>query len=319
MKLFRLLALCSIIALFAFVVPASMAQDQTFGLSDSDFALFTDANATSSAFDTLSYSFTLDLTASGLAESDVNVTLIGSGVLGEQDGDTLFSLDVSGDIGDGTQTMTVDFEARIVDGMIYVNLGDDSGWQGGSLEEIVGQVGSMMGGMTGIDPSTMLEGDSSAMTDMMAQPGVMEAVMGISAMDPADFIAISSANADGLTQFTIDLNIADLLSAPEMGAILGMAMAGQTGDDSATMSDAQMQQMGAMMGMLFSDLVLKFDQYVNSSSLVERSVMTLDFPVPAMLTGGTEANLNMVFDIGLSNYNEPITVEAPAEFAPMSM
>jgi hypothetical protein len=315
MKSFRWLALFGCIALLALIVPAGLAQDETFGLSDADYALFSEANNASASFDTLSYDFTLDMTVAGMGPSDLTIALIGSGVLGEQDGDMLFSLDVSGDIGDGANTQTVDFEVRLVGGMIYVNLGDGNGWSGGTVEEILGQVG----GMAGVDPSALLSGDASVMGDMMAMPGMMDSMSGLSNLNAADYIGISRADADGLAEFTIAINIADLLTAPELAPLLGGAIAGQMGADASTMTEADMQQMSMMMGMLFSDLSLTYAQSINTStSLVERGVLTLDFPLSAMLTGGAEGNINLVLDINLSGYNAPIAVEAPAEFTPMN-
>jgi hypothetical protein len=310
--------MCCILALVA-VVPA-FAQDETFGLSEADFALFTEANAASAEFDTLSYDFELNVTATGMGADDVNIALTGSGVLGEQDGAPLFSLDVSGDIGSGSDTMTVDFEARMVDNMIYFNLGDGSGWQGGELSALMNSMGSMFGGMVPgmpMDPSQMTDPDAmtDAMGEMMAMPGMMEAMMAMSTLDAGEYVNITRTDGDGSATFTVDINVADLLTSEEMGAVFGAVMAGQMGGSSAEMDEAQMAQMGAMMGMMFSDLTVNFAQTVNTSTnLVERAEFNLDFPVPAMMSNGADANLNLMFAVDLSGYNEPISVEAPAEF-----
>lgn len=313
MKHIRLIAVVLVVTLLAALVPAGMAQDSTFGLSGEDFALWSDANAQSGASDNLAYSFSLDLNVDADPDS-IAVSMTGSGVI-SQDG--LFSLNVAGDIpaGQDGALQPFTFELRVVDNMLYVNLGD--GWQGGTVDEVMSGVGQMAGSMTGVDLESLAEGD---MSDMMAMPGMMEGLSALSELDINDYITIDRLdNADGQAHFSTEILLADLLSSDALSGLLGAAVAGQMGGSSTEMTDQQIQQMGAMVGMMFADLSLTFDQYISTeTNLVERGVLTFDLPLPGMMTGGTNVNINLVFDIGLE-YPESVEVTAPESFEPFQM
>ncbi|MBK8023584.1 MAG: hypothetical protein IPK19_19655 [Chloroflexi bacterium] len=302
---FALLMLAAILVL----APAAFAQDTTYGLSDSDFALWSNANATSAAFSSLTLDFTTDVSVVGLDEGgDITVNLVGSSAI---DTAGAFSLVVTGDINSGGQAMPVNFEARLVGDMVYFNLGDGNGWMGGQAEDMMSGLGSSFAAGAGlpVDPAALAEGDLSG---LMGNEDVMNAMMGLSAIDPSSFIAMTRSDADSLAQFNINFSISDLLQDK---AILGM-LGGQLGGG-AEMTDEELQQTGAMLGMMFGQAVLSFDQYVDTSSnLVERSVLTINLPLE-MLGGGAGAGVNVVFDIDLTSYNQPVTVEAPAEFTEM--
>ncbi|MBL8131309.1 MAG: hypothetical protein JNL42_05590 [Anaerolineae bacterium] len=301
---FAFFALVAVLVL----APAAFAQDTTFGLSDSDFALWTGANAASASFSTLTLDFTADLSVAGIEGANVAANLVGSAAI---DTAGAFSLLVTGDINDGTQTQAVNFEARLVGDMIYVNLGDGNGWQGGKAEEAMSGFSSAFAAGSGlpVDPAALASGDLSG---LMGNEDVMGAMAGLASLDPSSFIAIARSDADGLAQFNINLSISDLLQQPAVGGLLGSQMSG-----GAEMTEAEMQQMGAMLGMMFGEAVLSFDQYVDTSTnLVERGVFTINLPLSA-LGMGEGAGVNLVFDIDLTSYNQPVTVEAPAEFTPL--
>jgi len=77
------------------------------------------------------------------------------------------------------------------------------------------------------------------------------------------------------------------------------------------MTDAQMQQMQAMIGGMFSTATVTLDQYVDTASkTVQRTVLAIGLPLDAMVGPGAAVNVN--FDVNLSKYNEAVSVEAPA-------
>lgn len=310
-RLFRVGTALMLLAAILVLAPAALAQDTpTFGLSDSDYTQWTTANATSVAFNTLSLDFTASLTASGLSDSDISANLTGSAAI---DTAGLFSLTVTGDINDGTTSTPVNLEARVVDDMIYVDLGDGTGWHGGKAEDVMSGLSSAFASGAGlpVDPSSLASGDLSG---LMNNPEAMSALSALSSLDPESFITITRSDADGLAQFDIAVSIADLLKNP---AIVGlMSSAGGSGTQ---MTDAQVQQMSAMMGMMFADAVFTFDQYVDTgSNLVKRAVLNFSLPLTAMGMGAN-SGVNLVFDVNLNNYNDPVTVEAPSDFTPFDM
>jgi hypothetical protein len=309
MKHFRLITVFLVLALLAALVPAGMAQDDTLGLSGEDFTFWTDAIAQSAESDNLAYNFTLDFNLDA-APNSMAFSLDGEGVISESG---LFSLNVTGDIpaGDNGALQPVNFELRVVDDMIYVNLGE--GWQGGTAEEVVSGLGETFGGMTGLDPEALAEGD---MSGMMAMPGMMEGMAALGDLDINDYVTVERLDdADGQAHFSTEILVADLLSSDAFAGILGGAVAGQMGGG-AEMSDEQLQQMGAMVGMMFADVSLTYDQYIsNETGLVERGVLVFDLPLSGAMTGGEDVNLNLNFDINLE-YPESVDVTAPESFEP---
>jgi uncharacterized protein YfiM (DUF2279 family) len=317
MKMFRLFALLLVLALGAVFAPAALAQEETFGLTAEDFELFNQVNTDSAAFDTITYTFDFLLTISGMdSGGDLVIDVNGGGQIGTVDGAPLFSMLVEGALTGGGENIPADMEVRMVGDMLYLRLGEE--WQGGPASELFNAMGGLTGGMLPVDPSALAEDPSAAMGDMMAVPGMMEAMMAFSSLDFAQYIDISRSDVNGNPHFTINIGIADLLASPEMGSALG-AVAGGAMGGGAEMSEEQTQQMGMMMAMLFADLTLTYEQFVGSSKLIERGLLTLNFPLSAMLTGGAEGNINMVLDVGLSGVNQPISVEAPASFQPFDM
>lgn len=309
-RFFRTGIVLSLLALILVVVPGAFAQEPTFGLSDADYALFTTANATSAAFDDVAVDFTLSLTAAGLSDEDVTANLTGSAAIATSG---LFSLTVSGEVNDGTTATPVNLEARVVDEMIYLNLGDGNGWQGGPLEEVTNQFTSGfaegMGGALPVDPADLASGDLSG---LMGNEEMMSTMSALSSIDPESFIAITRSDADGLAQYNIALSIADLLQDPAIGALMGSQMGGGT-----EMTAEQQQQMSMMMGMMFGEAVLSLDQYVDqSSNLVERAVVTFSLPLDMLV--GPGAAVDFSFDLDITGYNQGVTVEAPAEFTAFS-
>lgn len=307
MKQFRLIAVVLVLSLLAVLVPAGMAQDDTFGLSDADFALWSDANAQSGERNHLAYNFILDFNLDA-APNSVAFSLNGEGVISQED---QFSLTVTGDVpaGDNGALQPVNLELRVVDGMIYVNQGE--GWQGGPVDEVLGELGEAFGGMTGLDPDALGEGD---MSEMMAMPGVMEGMMALSELDINDYIAMERLpDVGGQALFHTEILLVDLLTSDAFSRLIGGAVAGQMGGG-AEMTDEQLQQMGAMVGMMFADLSLTFDQYISTeTNLVERGVLVFDLPLSGAMMGGEDININLTFDISL-DYPESVSVVAPENF-----
>lgn len=310
MTTFRKLFLCTLVALFLLVVPTIFAQE-TFGLSDEDFTLFTTANATSAAAESLAYDFTASFALAGVGE-DVSVDLSGSGVIGGTSDSPLFDLVVTGEIVADGETIPADLQVRLVGDTIYYNAGS-TGWQGGLVEDMLAQFGSMasmMGGLP-VDPTSLGSGDLSEIAGM---EGIGEMMAGFDDFDPSAYIGISNLGDEGgLTHFQADFDVAGFLGSDAMSSIMAMGMMGSM-PEGVEMPAEQMAQMGQMMAMMFSGATLTFDQWIDSAtSLVNRAVLDINFPIPDMSGAGTGAGGSILlnFDISLSGFGEPITVEAP--------
>jgi hypothetical protein len=314
MSTLRKLSLCTLVALFLLVVPTIFAQE-TFGLSDGDFALFTTANATSAAAESLAYDFTASFSLAGVGE-DVSVNLTGNGVIGGTDDAPVFELVVTGEVVADGETTPADLQVRLIGDTIYFNLGG-TGWQGGLVEDMMSQFtsgfASGLGGALPVDPDALASGDLSGLAGM---EGMSEAMAALASMDPSEFVAISNLGDDGgLTHFQVNFAVADFLASPAMSSMMAMSMMGSSGMPAGVeMPAEQMEQMGAMMAMMFSGATITFDQWIDSAtSLVNRAVLDINFPIPDLAGTGTGAGGSILlnFDISLSGFGDPVTVEAP--------
>jgi hypothetical protein len=317
MKSSRFVFITALLALLLLIVPAAFAQD--FGLSDADSNLLAAANENSAGASSFAYDFVATLSIIGLDAQPITANLSGSGVIVSDMSGDLFSLQVLGQLGSGGQTIPVNFEARLINDMLYFNLGDGSGWMGGPLDELLGDdmFGELTGGMgtdLPVDPGALASGDLS---DLMMMPGLTEAMTGLSTLEPERYISLNRlATEGGVAQFRLTLDLAGLLSSPEIGSLLGMAMMGDAG--STGMSQAEMAQMGQMIGMMFAGSSISLDQYVDvERELVNRTVLAVTLPLEGLL-GAPGAGIDLTFDINLSGYGQSFKVEAPASFTPLN-
>lgn len=317
MKLSRFVFITALLTLLLLVVPATFAQD--FGLSDADADLLAAANENSSSASSFAYDFVATLSIVGLDTQPITANLTGNGVIVSDMSGDAFSLQVLGQLESGGETIPVNFETRVINDMLYFNLGDGSSWQGGPLDELLS--GDFFGGLTGgmgtdlpVDPEALSSGDLS---ELMAVPGFTEAMTALSTFEPDQYISLNRlATEGGVAQFRLSLDLAGLLSSPEIGSLLGMAMMGDAG--STGMTQAEMAQMGQMIGMMFAGSAISVDQYIDvERELVNRTVLSVNLPLEGLL-GAPGAGINLTFDINLSGYGESFKVEAPESFTPIN-
>ncbi len=304
-KAFLLIAL---LALFVSVVPA-LAQEGTLGLSDADFALYTQGN--SYEFEGLAFDYTFTM-----AIDKDSLTFTGSGVSGmNADGSLAVQVTLTGggraDL-EGTgmpQTVNADSELRLVGNTLYLlDKTGDQGWLAINLEDALGAVA---GDVLPVDPSALGEGDVEALGDLGS------AIEGVSDLLDSGFVKLSrlaDASVNGRNtahfQMTFDFNLlltSDLLKELLVGA----------GQLSGTQQeiDQQFQFFSAFLGSFLQGLNLSFDQYIATDTpRVERATLVFGLTVPAMTQNATDTSINLSLDVVMTAYNPPINVEAPANF-----
>jgi hypothetical protein len=144
--------------------------------------------------------------------------------------------------------------------------------------------------------------------------GMSEAMTALSQLEPSEFISMSRADSDGLAQFTIDFSIGDLLASPSLAPLFMMGMSGGAGVEGVEMDEEQMAAMASMFAAMFSEATVTFDEYVDpATSLVQRAVLDINLPLPDMTGSGQTTTIALNFDLNLSGFDEPVTVEAPAD------
>lgn len=315
-RLFRAGLLLAVLALILAVVPGAFAQEETFGLSADDFALWGEANENSAGFDTLSMSYTSTLNVAGLAPTAVTWDISGVAQFGENGA---LSMTAVGTLNDGTQDVPVDFEVRLVDDMVFFNLGDGNGWAGGPAADVMGGLGGAFAEGAGlpVDPADLAAGDLSGLMDDEATMG---ALMALGSIDPANFISLVRGDADGMATVTIDISISELLQDPAVAGLLGGAMMGGASSDAApTPSPDELQMMGAMLGGMFSEAVLTYTQTIDTEAKLVR-MGDFNFSLPLAALGmGEDAAVGLTLGFSFDAFNEAVTVEAPAEFTELDM
>ncbi len=306
----RSLMLLGVLALILALVPVAAAQE-TYGLSAEDYALLTTANENSSLSSSYEYAFTLTLDASTAGDS-VNIALDGSGAM--SDG---FSMNVGGSMTASGDVVPVQLGVMVVSDTLYISLDNGETWYSATPEELSSMGSSMMGGMLPVDPAELASGDLSGLESQMGGMGDM--MTGMEGIDPTSFMSMASAPAaDGNVEFTLTIDIATLLSTPEMSQLLGMALmsSGEMGTGTEAPSAEEMQMMGAMIGGMFADANATLVQVIDpATELVQQTTISFGLPLDAMGSAGD--GVNVVFDINLSNYDATAPVVAPASSQPL--
>ncbi|MEO8392041.1 MAG: hypothetical protein ABI700_03525 [Chloroflexota bacterium] len=319
MKKFRSSIALVVLALVLAIVPAVFAQD-TLGASQGDYDLWTAANASIADISTASIDFTAKLEVAGMGDTNVSADLKGTGVIDTNKDNPAFQLDVTGSVVNGKDTTPVNVGLRIVDGMLYATMDGGETWEGSKLDDAMSSFGSGFAQGSGlpVSPTDLQNGDLSSLT---SNPEAEAAMKALSELKPSNFLSLVRSDAGGLAQFTLKLDVAKLLADPALMPLfagMGGLMGGSSGGDAApAMTDAQMQQMQAMVGMMFSTATITVDEYIDpASSQLQRANLTIALPLDNMVGPGAAVNIN--FDISLSKSGEPVTVEVPANVTMMT-
>lgn len=296
-----------LLALLAVFVPATLAQEETFGLSAEDFArLGTAINTSGEAADSLGFNFTVNLAVEG--EEGGTATLNGTALVGSNEAGPVAQINITGEA-DGEP---VNLDVVLIDNMIYGN--DGSGWQGQSADSLLESFGSMSP-----VPLDSIMGGGDAAQDPAAMEGMMEAMNALGEINPADIITMSNAGADGdSTHFIINVGLQEFLSSPAFTQLLS-AGAAMSGDEAAA---AQMEGMGQMFAMMFQDTKLDINYYITPDNLVSR--FGIDFGLginPAMMGASADAqpiNVSLVLDVTNFQYNADVSGIVAPEGATIS-
>lgn len=302
MKNYRMGAVLAVFALLLALVPAGMAQDMTFGLSQDDYNALTAANAASASATSAQFTFTTNLTASAEGESGV-VDITGTGGY-DMSGSFQLAISGSADMGDGSGATPISAELRSVGGSIYVQVPAMLGPQW--LEITPDELGQMTEGMTAslpFSPDALAEGDMSGME------GMNEAMMALATLQPEQYIAMTRSG----DQFTTTLDITGLIGSEEILSAIRSGMAANAEDMAASgMTEAEVNAILSNLPAALQGTLVTIDQYV-SDGMISRTVINLALNVDPSVLGeeGDPVNIGLNFDISLSGYNQPVSVVAP--------
>jgi len=300
MKTFRNLALVFTLLALCIVVPLSAAQDgSTFGLSQEDFTVWSNANANSASATSAQFSFTLTGSATG-GDAPVSWNITGTGLYGTENESPLFQLTLGGSATNGGETTPIDLEIRMIGTTIYFNGPGITGgdWWFLSSEEATGMAGMMSGGMP-MNPASIMGslGDREEMSEGMQM---------LSDMRAGSYVSIVRNG----NQFTITPDIAGFVGSEGFQQL--MLTAAESNADSMDMTPEEMQQAASMMGSAI-DPTVTIDQYVSDDNKISRTVFDLAWNVDPSEFGqeGSVSDVTLNFDISLSGYNGTYTIPVP--------
>ncbi|MGQ9888876.1 MAG: hypothetical protein ACUVSX_10360 [Aggregatilineales bacterium] len=304
-KAFLLVAL---LALFVSVMPA-LAQEGTLGLSDADFALYTQGN--SYEFEGLAFDYTFTM-----AIDKDSLTFTGSGVSGvNADGSLAVQVTLTGggraDL-EGTgmpQTINADSELRLIGNTLYLlDKTGDLGWLAINLEDALGAVAD---DTLPLDPSALGEGDIEALAEL---GGLVEGVSDLldSGLIKLSRLADASVNGRNTAHFRATFDFDLLLKSDLLKELL--VGAGQLSGTQQEI-DEQFQFFSMFLSSFLQGLNLSFDQYIATDTpRVERATLVFGVTIPAMTQDTTDSSINLSLDVVMTAYNPPINVEVPANF-----
>lgn len=285
-----------LVSMLLMIVPSALAQE-TFGLSDADFELLTNANANMSLIEgvNLNFDVTIDadaFTGTGAMNFNGNA-LIGKDAAGEVQAHVFINAMMEGEAFEG--------EIRVVNGMVYAN--DGSGWETTTLEEFTQEMGlgDTIPGLGAGEEAATGEEESSALFD----PAAFGDIEGFD----TSFITMTRVADEGnIAHFNINFDLQSLINSD---AFMNTMMSG-----TEAMGDDSMAQMVPMLLMMFQDLTLNIEEYVD----VETEVLAgfvLDFSMSmdmaAMGGPADEEPLVIAFnvDVEFVELNPEFSVEAP--------
>lgn len=310
MKHYRMVAILAVFTLLLAVVPASFAQDMTFGLSQDDYNALISATEATAAATSAQFTFSANLAAAG-EDSTGALDLTGTGAFDSTAGAFQLAINGQADMGDGSGQTPISAELRVVDGSLYAQVPAMLGpqWLVLSPEEL----GQMTEGMTAslpFSPDALASGDTSGMA------GMSDAMMALATLQPEQYIAMTR-NGD---QFTTTLDITGLLGSEQVQAAIRSGIEANADEmESSGMSEAEINEMLANLPAALAGTTATLDQYV-TDGMVSRVVLNLALNVDPSVLGetGEAASLALNFDLSLSGFNQPVTVAAPADAVPLS-
>jgi hypothetical protein len=327
MKTFTRFALL-LVFIMALAVPA-VAQDECYGLSADDCALFTNIGPAEPMDLAMNISFAMSVTG----EEPLDVTMNGAGSISffadAEDPLKSFSMQMAGTGGDGMESN--DFEFRIIDGIFYMPDPETGEWRYVALQSLIDSMGMPM------DMTDMMSGNMGDMTSGMEELGALGETLKsyYSVARGADMeiagtsVATFSASFD-LPGFLADpalmTGVTEMLKAnPAALGAMGMGGEGEMTEEELEEA-AQTMGMGIMMlSMIFKDMELAYDIYVDPATSYFHG-FDLNFAMnvdPSMMGGDSDAepidvslNLNVEFSDygGTFEYVVPEgATEVPAE------
>ncbi|MEL6272995.1 MAG: hypothetical protein AAFU54_25175 [Chloroflexota bacterium] len=296
----RVLTLVVAVAVMLGAVAGVAAQDDMFGLSPEDFAAWGEANAASTDFSALEFTYVVDAIA-GVEGDSFAGNIGGTGVFtGES-----FSLTVVGNL---DEVGPVDVEIRFVDDQLYVGgvMGPDV-WVS-LTEEDFETLTEMGGDQLPFDSDALMEGDVSALgldeAQQMEAQGALFGLLGTI----GDYAVVTREGDTFIAEFLLD----EFAQDPNVQTMIELGIASQAPEGADVTEQVQTANAAVILGTSGSEL--SFTQVIDpATNLVQQGIFVLGLGGPSL---PFEVGLDL--DVTIDGYETSQTVEAPAESLPFS-
>ncbi len=303
-KMSRIALVVLLVALFA-AVSTTFAQDTSMGLSEADAALL--AAAAENSGSASSFSFDVSGRLNMINSPDTGNFLVSfSGGGSIETADQVLQLNLNGDADIDGERGNWQVELRVIGEMFYANLGPMmGGWIGGSADSLTALGGSLLP----VDPAALT--NPEAMGALMGQPDMTDALMGLATLNPADFVNQTRTDRDGFAVFTTEIDFSNLMRTEAMQQfIAGISQTAQEGGDEF---EESMDIAAEALGMTTLTLTQIVDP---NSQLIEAATIELrmELDPAAMGEEGDRLLIELVVEVDLKDYNQPVIVTAPSTF-----
>ncbi|MEM6280735.1 MAG: hypothetical protein AAF787_00965 [Chloroflexota bacterium] len=294
----RVLTLIVALAVMLGAVAGVAAQEDTFGLSPEDFAFWGEANAASTDFTALEFTYLFDTIITAEGDSFAG-NIGGTGVITEDAAS--FTI-----IGNLDEVGPVDAELRFVDNQLFVGgiMGPDV-WVS-FTEEDLNTITELGNEQLPFDTEALAQGDVSELgLDEAQQQEALFAVLTLFE-SIADYAVVTRDGDTFVAEFLLDEFVQD----PSVQTLIELGVESQAAEGEDVTAQVQEINAGAVLATAGSEL--SYTQVIDpSTGLVQQGTFILGL-------GGANLpfELGIELDVTLDAYETSQTVEAPAEALP---
>ncbi len=315
----RLLLLVGAI-LMLLLAPGARAQQA----DPPDTTLLTQAVQNTAAATAYTFNFTLRFDVAGIPGGGIALDLNGSGTFARGEFGPSLDLVLNGTGHIGNRPAPTSVKARIINGIFYFNLSGSDRWSGARLDELVPlaedvMVSNFVRGFTGSSmPLSAGQSPSGTTNDPTVRAALDRVTTALGQVDFSRFAAMQrlpdeTVDDAATAHFVAQIALADLARSDEVVALLvDLVRVGNPAQPD--LSDTERSAVGALFARIFSQSSLTLDQYAGiDDGFLHRWSAHGDILIdPTTLDRqGNAVHLGLDFDMRLSDFNQPASVEIP--------
>ncbi len=286
-----------------------------------DTTLLTQAIQATAAATTYRFNFTLRFDAAGIPGGGIALDINGSGTFARGEFGPSVDLVLNGTGHVGNRPAPTSIKARIINGIFYFNLSGSDRWSGARLNELLPLVEDVMvsnfvQGFTGLSAGTTASG---TINDPTVRAALDRVTVALGQVDFSRFAVIQRLPDEAVddaptAHFVGQIALADLARSDEVvGLLVDLVRVGNPAQPD--LSDSERAAVGALFSRIFSQSSLTLDQYAGiDDGFLHRWSAHGDVLIdPTTLDRqGNAVHLGLDFDLRLTDFNQPASVDIPS-------